>query len=227
LTLLSVVLGESPNRLANEAIREYVAKRTPKVEEELESTLADLRAHRKSDPDFERAISAVVNAEVTTQSDPAEGRIVSSVGPGEEAILGVLKRPIGMPTASSFAPISEISFSVCCGCPAANPTKDRCCEAMALRCHAWAACAQAGICLPIPRRGRSCQHLDSTSCCRELLGRPPRHTSGVSNKVPTDMADLTDLKAAGIQPELSSASSIARLSASDTAGPVESAFVTS
>src|SRR4051794_1707280 len=91
LTKLSDIVGESLNQLANEAIREYVAKRTREVENELESTLADLRAYRKSDPDFERAIDAVVDAEAMAESDPAEGRIVSLIGPVEAIVLDVLK----------------------------------------------------------------------------------------------------------------------------------------
>src|SRR5438874_12234022 len=88
LAMLSDILGESLNQLANEAIREYVAKRAVEVEEELESTPTELRAYRKSDPEFERAISAVVDAAATAESDPAEGRIVSLLGPVEEALLG-------------------------------------------------------------------------------------------------------------------------------------------
>jgi len=50
------------------------------AEDDLESTLEDLRAHRKRDPNFERAIAEFVDAEVT-QDDPAEGRVVRRPDP--------------------------------------------------------------------------------------------------------------------------------------------------
>jgi hypothetical protein len=44
-------------------------EREPMVEAEddRDSTLEDLRAYRKRDPDFERAIAEVVDAEITAQ----------------------------------------------------------------------------------------------------------------------------------------------------------------
>ena len=90
LVKLSALTQKSLNQLANEAIREYVARRTLEVEEELEATLKDLRAYRQSDPDFERAIAEVVKAEATNDPDPAEGRVVSKAGRTEAAILDLL-----------------------------------------------------------------------------------------------------------------------------------------
>ena len=80
LSKSSKLMHVSLNHLANEAIRAFVARRTLEVENELESTLEDLRAYRKSDPDFERAIAAFVEAEMTAKHDPAEGRVVTKVG---------------------------------------------------------------------------------------------------------------------------------------------------
>lgn len=40
----------------------------------LESTLKSLRAYRKSDPNFERAIADYVDAEASLQEDSAEGQ---------------------------------------------------------------------------------------------------------------------------------------------------------
>ena len=74
---LSNVLHLSANRLANEALKEYLDRRTQAVEQELEATLEDLRAYRRRDPDFDEAIAKVVEAEVNLVEDPAEGRIVS------------------------------------------------------------------------------------------------------------------------------------------------------
>ena len=64
--------------------------RGDEVEGALESTLEDLRAYRKSDPNFERAIAAVVEAEMTAKHDPAEGRIVAEAGRNESAVLDLL-----------------------------------------------------------------------------------------------------------------------------------------
>lgn len=75
LSKLSGILKQSRNRLANEAIKEYVAKRILEVEAELASTLEDLRAYRKGDPDFEQSIANFIDAELTVKDDPAEGSV--------------------------------------------------------------------------------------------------------------------------------------------------------
>ena len=87
---LSKLKHESLNQLANEAFKEFVARRTLEVEDELESTLEDLRAYRKSDPNFERAIAEFVEAEMTAEHDPAEGRVVTEVGRNETVVLDLL-----------------------------------------------------------------------------------------------------------------------------------------
>ncbi len=87
---LSKLLGQSLNTLAIDALREYVVRRTLEVEDDLESTLEDLRAYRKSDPNFERAIAEFVEAEATVKHDPAEGRIVSRIGPTESVVRELL-----------------------------------------------------------------------------------------------------------------------------------------
>jgi len=76
--------------LNNEAIKEYVARGILEVEGELEATLEDLRAYRKSDPDFEQAITDFVDAEVTVKHDPAEGQVVTEVGGTEAVVLDLL-----------------------------------------------------------------------------------------------------------------------------------------
>lgn len=86
LVKLAKLLGQPLNKLANEAFREYVIRRTLEVEGDLEATLEDLRAYRKSDPNFERAIAEFVEAEATVKHDPAEGRMVSRVGPTESMV---------------------------------------------------------------------------------------------------------------------------------------------
>jgi hypothetical protein len=76
LEKLSAILNKPLNKLANEAVREYVARRIREVEVDLASTLEDLRAYRKSDPDFERSIREFADAEVANGPDPLEGTIV-------------------------------------------------------------------------------------------------------------------------------------------------------
>jgi hypothetical protein len=87
LSKLSKLRRQPRNRLVNEAIREYVAKYTMEAEHELESSLEDLRAYRKSDPRFERAIEAFAEAELTVKEDPAEGTVIETVSPRESAVL--------------------------------------------------------------------------------------------------------------------------------------------
>jgi hypothetical protein len=73
---LSELLHRPANQLAKDALKEYVDRRIGEVEDDLESTLEDLRAYRKSDPNFDRAIAEVVEAEVNLKNDPAEGKLI-------------------------------------------------------------------------------------------------------------------------------------------------------
>ena len=70
---LSQVEGRPINQLLNEAIKSYLGRRGQK-ERGLEASLAALRAYRKRDPGFQRALAAFVEAEATLD-DPVEGRI--------------------------------------------------------------------------------------------------------------------------------------------------------
>ena len=95
LVKLSKILDKSLNKLANDAIREYVARRTLALEGELKSTLEDLRAYRKRDPNFEQSVAKFVAAELTVKDDPAEGSVFIEegeveVGPVQTAVLKVL-----------------------------------------------------------------------------------------------------------------------------------------
>jgi predicted transcriptional regulator len=68
---LSKVEGRPINQLLNEAIKGYLSRRGRK-ERSLEANLAALRAYRKQDPGFQRAIAAFVEAEASLE-DPLEG----------------------------------------------------------------------------------------------------------------------------------------------------------
>lgn len=91
LSKLSTILGRSLNDLTNEALKEFITRRTLEVERGLESTLADLRAYRQRDPNFERAIGAVADAEASAKHDPAEGHVVNAAGATESIVIKLLK----------------------------------------------------------------------------------------------------------------------------------------
>ena len=90
LSTLSKILGRPQNQLVNEAVRDFVARRSREVERDLEVTLEALRAYRKSDPDFERAIEDYVDAEASLKEDPAEGQRVEDIGPAQKRVLELL-----------------------------------------------------------------------------------------------------------------------------------------
>ena len=68
---LSKIEGRPVNQLLNEAIKGYLRRRGRK-ERGLENNLAALRAYRKRDPVFRKAIDAFVEAEASLE-DPLEG----------------------------------------------------------------------------------------------------------------------------------------------------------
>jgi predicted transcriptional regulator len=75
LEILSKVEGRPVNQLLNEAIKTFLSRRGRK-ERSLEASLAGLKAYRKRDPRFKRAIAAFVDAEASlaaSQDDPLEG----------------------------------------------------------------------------------------------------------------------------------------------------------
>ncbi len=98
LAKLSAILHSPQNKLVNEAIREYVARRLLVLESELESTIEDLRAYRQRDPDFEQSIARFADAEAAASNDPAEGTVfvekagtpIVPAGPAQTAVLKVL-----------------------------------------------------------------------------------------------------------------------------------------
>jgi len=57
---------------------------------DLEATLESLRAYRRSDPNFERALADYVDAEASLTDDPAEGQRATDIGPAQTRILELL-----------------------------------------------------------------------------------------------------------------------------------------
>jgi predicted transcriptional regulator len=99
LSKLSEILRQPVNKLVNEAVREYVARRSKQAEDELASTLEDLRALRRRDPDFELSIAKFIEAELAVKDDPAEGSVFieegesdepGAIGPAQKAMLNIL-----------------------------------------------------------------------------------------------------------------------------------------
>jgi predicted transcriptional regulator len=93
---LSKVERRPVNQLLNEAIKIYLRRRGRK-ERDLEASLGGLRAYRRQDPGFRRAIAAFVEAEASIE-DPIEGEPVEG-----RFIKGQLK-PAG-PVQSKFREI--------------------------------------------------------------------------------------------------------------------------
>ena len=90
LAMLGRLSGRSANHLVNEAIKEYVAKRSLEVESELQETLSELRAYRMRDPDFESAIADIAKAEASAAHDPADGEVVKRSKPLRVRLRGLL-----------------------------------------------------------------------------------------------------------------------------------------
>jgi len=94
---LSKVEGRPINQLLNEAIKVYLSRMRRK-ERDLEANLASLRAYRKQDPGFRRAIAAFVEAEASLEDplegEPIEGQFVDGeikpAGPVQSKIREIL-----------------------------------------------------------------------------------------------------------------------------------------
>lgn len=88
LDLISQLQHRPKNKLVNEAVAEYVTRHSMQTEEALHYALARLKAYQRTDPGFEQAIEAFVDAEVShnTREDPMEGEIAPSSGPVSDTL---------------------------------------------------------------------------------------------------------------------------------------------
>jgi predicted transcriptional regulator len=94
---LSKVEGRPINQLLNEAIKSYLSRQGRK-ERSLEADLAALRAYRKRDPRFQRAIAAFAEAEASLddplEAEPIEGQFIEGqlkpAGPVQSKIRDLL-----------------------------------------------------------------------------------------------------------------------------------------
>jgi hypothetical protein len=80
------------NKWVNMALTDFIERRAATVEKELDQALRSLRAYRKSDPGYKRAIKAFINAEVSgAAEDPMEGnREPRAIGPAVSMVRKML-----------------------------------------------------------------------------------------------------------------------------------------
>ena len=92
LVLLQAVLKKPLNRLVNEAVQGFIERRTAEVEADLQQVLTRVRAYRRSDPKFEKAIAQFTAAEASLgTSDRAEGRLQARHGPAQAMVQDLLR----------------------------------------------------------------------------------------------------------------------------------------
>ncbi|HEX4425738.1 MAG TPA: hypothetical protein VH079_10090 [Terriglobales bacterium] len=89
---LSKIEGRPINQLLNEAIKTYLGQRGRK-EEALAENLASLKAYRKKDPGFRRAIASFVGAEASL-NDPLEGELIEESVADKSKTAGPLQKKI-------------------------------------------------------------------------------------------------------------------------------------
>lgn len=105
LALLKGVLGTPVNKMVNEAVGEYIRKRSAEVEADLKGVLAQVKAYRRADPQFKQARARFVDAEARLGADdplkgvvvdaapPAVKRRTAKAGPAQTMIRELLKSP--------------------------------------------------------------------------------------------------------------------------------------
>lgn len=82
LAILKGVLKRPINKMVNDAVGEYIRRQTAQVESDLTTTLAQLQAYRRADPEFAAARQAFIEGEALYgKDDPMEGRIVEVTRP--------------------------------------------------------------------------------------------------------------------------------------------------
>ncbi|MBI3915449.1 MAG: hypothetical protein HY322_00380 [Betaproteobacteria bacterium] len=92
LRLLQHLEKQPLNRLINEALRSYVARRSAEAEGGLQDILDRVRAYRRSDPDFEKMWAEFVDAEARYGAeDPVEGSSQKNAGPAQTLVRKLLR----------------------------------------------------------------------------------------------------------------------------------------
>jgi hypothetical protein len=86
LGLLKNILHKPINKMVNEAVGEYIEKRTAEVETDLRGVLEKLAAYKRTDPKFASARAQFVEAEVRYGADdPVEGVVFDIEPPQRKA----------------------------------------------------------------------------------------------------------------------------------------------
>ena len=81
LVLLKSVLGKAVNKMVNEAVSEYIQKRTAEVETDLSGVLEQVKAYRRADPQLKQALAQFVRAEARHGGDDSVEGVVVDVEP--------------------------------------------------------------------------------------------------------------------------------------------------
>ena len=81
------------NKWVNIALAELIDRQAATIEEELEQALRNIKAYRKTDPGYKRAIKAFIDAEVAfAAGDPMEGtREPQTSGPAVSMVREMLR----------------------------------------------------------------------------------------------------------------------------------------
>lgn len=103
LGILKNILRKPVNKMVNEAVGEYIEKRTAEVETDLRGVLEKLKAYKRADPKFASARAQFVEAEARYGADdPVEGVVFdveppqrsagkSKMGPSQTMVRELLK----------------------------------------------------------------------------------------------------------------------------------------
>lgn len=81
------------NKWVNLALADFIDRQIAPIEEELDQALKNIKAYRKTDPGYKKAIKAFIEAEVAhATEDPMEGtRERSAVGPAVSMVREMLR----------------------------------------------------------------------------------------------------------------------------------------
>ena len=84
LVILKRALNKPINKMVNEAVGQYIERQSAHLEAELTTTLEELQAYRRSDPDFAASRLAFIEAEALHgKEDPMEGQPLDVESPPE------------------------------------------------------------------------------------------------------------------------------------------------
>lgn len=87
LVILKRILHMPINKMVNEAVGEYIERRTAEVESDLTTALEQLHAYRRADPNFLAARQAFIDGEALHgKDDPMEGRVVRKKGRAGDSV---------------------------------------------------------------------------------------------------------------------------------------------